>query len=105
MPDTCSGVRQCGTGKSTDNLNRENKMNEKSFPKQECGGELFFLSQEIASCERKSLRPDAQLAEKNPARARNKSCAAKAVVRGGTKHTFVLSDVRWMLTSVHNGSR
>ena len=42
MPDTCSGVRQCGTGKSTDNLNRENKMNEKSFPKQECGGELFF---------------------------------------------------------------
>ena len=56
MPDTCSGVRQCGTGKSTDNLNRENKMNEKSFPKQECGGELFFLSQEIASCERKSLR-------------------------------------------------
>ena len=81
MPDTCSGVRQCGTGKSTDNLNRENKMNEKSFPKQECGGELFFLSQEIASCERKSLRPDAQLAEKKPARARNKSCAAKAVAR------------------------
>ena len=42
----------------------------------------FFISQEIASCEIKSLRQDAQLAEKKPARARNKSCAAKAVARG-----------------------
>ena len=40
----------------------------------------FVLSQEIASCEIKSLRRDAQLAEKKPARARNKSCAAKAVI-------------------------
>ena len=42
----------------------------------------YVISQEIASCERKSLRRDAQLAEKKSARARNKSCAAKAVIRG-----------------------
>ena len=32
----------------------------------------FVLSQESASCEIKSLRHDAQLAEKNPARVRRK---------------------------------
>ena len=45
----------------------------------------FVISQEIASCEIKSLRRDAQLAERKlltqPARARNKSCAAKVVAR------------------------
>ena len=51
-----------------------------------CAKHTFVLSQEIASCEIKSLRPDAQLAEKKPARARNKSCAAKAVIRGGEAH-------------------
>ena len=34
---------------------------------------------------------DAQLAEKKPARARNKSCATKAVARGVCEHTFILS--------------
>ena len=56
------------------------------LPKQWFAGgtnHTFVLSQEIASCEIKSLRPDVQLAEKKPARARNKSCAAKAVIRGG----------------------
>ena len=55
------------------------------LPKQWFAGgtnHTFVLSQEIASCEIKSLRPDVQLAEKKPARARNKSCAAKAVARG-----------------------
>ena len=54
------------------------------LPKQWFAGgtkHTFVLSQEIASCERKSLRPDAQLAEKQPARAQNKSCAAKVVAR------------------------
>ena len=46
-----------------------------------CVKHTFVISQEIASCEIKSLRQDAQLAEKKPARARNKSCAAKAVAR------------------------
>ena len=32
----------------------------------------FYISQESASCEIKSLRHDAQLAEKNPARVRRK---------------------------------
>ena len=32
-----------------------------------------------------------QLAEKKPARARNKSCAAKVAARGGAEHTFVIS--------------
>ena len=50
---------------------------------------IFFFSQEIASCERKSLRPDAQLAEKKPARARNKSCAAKAVDPRGVQSTLL----------------
>ena len=52
------------------------------LPKQWFAGyakHTFVLSQEIASCEIKSLRQDAQLAEKKPARARNKSCAAEAV--------------------------
>ena len=46
----------------------------------------LFISQEIVSCETKSLRQDAQLAERKlpvqPARARNKSCAVKVVARG-----------------------
>ena len=51
-----------------------------------CGGtgylRQFLISQESASCEIKSLRLDAQLAEKKmlhtqPARARNKSCAVE----------------------------
>ena len=48
----------------------------------------FVFSQEIASCEIKSLRRDAQIAEKKPARARNKSCAAKVVARGGCEAHF-----------------
>ena len=51
--------------------------------------EDFFISQEIASCEIKSLRRDAQLAEKKPARARNKSCAAKVVARGVCEAHFL----------------
>ena len=53
-----------------------------------CAKHTFVISQEIASCEIKSLRHDAQLAEKKPARARNKSCAAKAVARGVCKAHF-----------------
>ena len=56
----------------------------------------FVLSQEIASCEKKasgkmrsSQRRNRLLAQ--PARARNKSCAAKAVVRGVCEHIFVHS--------------
>ena len=56
-----------------------------------CGGtgylRQFLISQESASCEIKSLRLDAQLAEKKmlhtqPARARNKSCAVEVVACG-----------------------
>ena len=49
-----------------------------------------LISQEIVSCERKSLRQNAQLAEKKPARARNKSCAIEEIgARKCAKHTFV----------------
>ena len=51
-------------------------------------GGAVFISQKIAFCEIKSLRRDAQLEEKKLARARNKSCAAKAVVRGVCKAHF-----------------